>query len=771
MGIGITREQRELAESVRGWAARAVPPEEVRKHLEAPPGPGRPAHWDGLAELGLCGLHLPESAGGGGGTLLDLAVVLEKTGKAALPGPYLPHTLAAALLHAGTENPALPQAGTRDPVLPHPGTGDATPPQAGTGDATLPYPVTGDPALTRALATGERVGAVALESGTLTAVEVEGGGHVLDGAAPPVLGGAGADLLVLAAESATGTVWLAVDAATLDVRAHESADPLRPTAEVTADGVTVPGGRRLHLPASLVRDLAYVLYSAEACGIAAWALETATEHAKTREQFGRPIGQFQAIKHLCADMLVRVEQARALTWDAARAADEDDTAGRGLTAALAASAALEAAYGCAKDCVQILGGIGFTWEHDAHLYLRRALVARQTLGTGAAHRLRAARLAAGGARRELRMELPPEAESYRQAAREALAGVRGLDPGAVRRALAPTGYAAPHLPEPYGLGAGPVQQLAVQQELKDAGVTVSDLGIATWVVPSLIAYGTRAQRDRHLGPTLRGEVMWCQLFSEPEAGSDLASLRTRAERTEDGGWRVNGQKVWTSGAQWSDWGILLARTNPEAPKHKGLTFFLVDMKNTPGVDVRPLKEITGDSLFNEVYFDDALLPADAVVGEVDDGWKVARHTLGNERVHMADQVTFSTGLEALLERLDAVDGTVQERIGALAAEAHALACVGLRTTLQRVEGLDPGAGASVRKLVQTPHQQKLAELALELLGTRGALREGQGERAVHGFLMSRCLTIAGGTTQVQLNVVAERLLGLPRDPEPRPLTD
>lgn len=736
MGIGITQEQRELAESVRGWAARAAPPEELRKHLEAPPGQGRPAYWNGLAEQGLCGLHLPEAAGGGGGTLLDLAVVLEETGRAVLPGPHLPHTLAATLLHAGT----------------------------------------GDPELTRALATGARVGAVALESGTLTAVEIESGGHVLDGAAPPVIGGADADLLLLAAETATGTVWLAVDADAVTVRAHESADPLRPTAEVTADGVTVPGGRLVEVEAGLVRDLARVLYSAEACGVAAWALETATEHAKTREQFGRPIGQFQAIKHLCADMLVRLEQARALTWDAARAADEDTAHGgaapaRALTSALAASAALEAAYGCAKDCVQILGGIGFTWEHDAHLYLRRALAVRQILGTGAAHRLRAARLAAGGARRELRMELPPEAEPYRKAAREAVAGVRGLDPRAVRRALAPTGYAAPHLPAPYGLGAGPVQQLAVQQELKDAGVTVSDLGIATWVVPSLLTYGTQAQRDRHLGPTLRGDVMWCQLFSEPEAGSDLASLRTRAERTDDGGWRVNGQKVWTSAAQWSEWGILLARTDPRAPKHKGLTFFLVDMKNTPGVQVRPLKEITGDSLFNEVYFDDVLLPADAVVGAVDDGWKVARHTLGNERVHMADQITFSTGLEALLARLDAVDGTVQERIGSLAAEAHALGCIGLRTTLQRVEGLDPGAGASVRKLVQTPHQQKLAELALELLGTRGALREGPGERAVHGFLMSRCLTIAGGTTQVQLNVVAERLLGLPRDPEPRPLID
>ncbi|WP_344531557.1 acyl-CoA dehydrogenase [Streptomyces albiaxialis] len=774
MGIGITQEQRELAESVRGWLARAVPPEERRKLLDAPSGaPGeppadqerpldgeRPAYWDALAEQGLAGLHVPEDSQGGGGSLLDLAVVLEETGRAALPGPFLPHVLAAELAHrGGLDGPAVD------------------------------------------LACGGSVGAVALEPGELTAVPAtptgvagEEGGYVLDGTSPPVLGAAQAGLVILPAATPDGTVWLAPDACRLTVRAHGSADPLRPTAEVSADGTLVPSWRVLDgsgVDSALVRDLAAVLFSAEACGVAAWALETATEYAKTREQFGRPIGQFQAVKHLCADMLVRVEQARALTWDAARAAGEEgagdagpgtEGAGaegaRGLTASLAASAALDAAYECAKDCVQILGGIGFTWEHDAHLYLRRALVARQLLGTGAAHRLRAARLAASGARRELRMELPPAAEPYRERAREALAPARGLDPRAARRALAPTGYAAPHLPAPYGLGAGPVEQLAVQQEMRDAGIKVSDLGIATWVVPSLITYGTVAQRDRHLGPTLRGDVLWCQLFSEPGAGSDLASLRTRAERTDDGGWRINGQKVWTSAAQWSDWGILLARTNPGAPKHKGLTFFLLDMK-TPGVDVRPLKEMTGDALFNEVYLDDVLLPADAVVGEVDDGWKVARHTLGNERVHMADQVAFDTGLEALIARARdadagvdaAVDDTVRERIGGLAAEAHAVACVGLRTTLQRVEGLDPGAGASIRKLVQTPHQQKLAELTLELLGPEGALREGPGERALHGFLMSRCLTIAGGTTQVQRNVVAERLLGLPRDPEPRPLID
>ncbi|MGW8952760.1 acyl-CoA dehydrogenase [Streptomyces sp. NPDC055709] len=723
-GIAITQEQRALADSVRGWLARAAPPETVRKLLDAPEcgSGGRPGYWDGAVEQGLLGVHLPEEHGGGGGTLLDLAVVLEETGRAALPGPYLPTVLASAVLV-----------------------------RAGRGD------------LAAGLADGRRIGAVALGPGSLTAAPVPDG-HRLDGTAPPVLGAGHADLLVLGA----GRALLAVDASGLSIRTHESADPTRPTAEVTAHALGVPADRVLDAPAALVRDLAAVLFAAEACGTAGWALGTATAYAKVREQFGQPVGRFQAIKHLCADMLVRLEQARALTWDAARAVDGDtdadsDTDAASLVAALAAATALDAAYGCAKDCIQILGGIGFTWEHDAHLHLRRAVVARQLLGPGDAHRLRAAGLAAAGARRELRLELPPEAGPYRAQAREAIAPARGLDPAAARRVLAPTGHAAPHLPPPYGLGAGPLQQLAVQHELRAAGVGLSELGIATWVVPSLLAYGTREQQDRFLLPTLRGELLWCQLFSEPGAGSDLASLRTRAERTADGRWRITGQKVWTSAAHRADHGILLARTDPEAPKHQGLSYFLVDMRATEGIDIRPLKEITGESMFNEVYFDGALLPADAIVGEVNDGWRVARNTLGNERVHMADQLSFDTGLEELIGRADELDDTYRARIGALAAEAHALACIGLRTTLMQVDGIEPGAGASVRKLVQTPHQQKVAELTLELLGPAGAVREGPGERAVHGLLMSRCLTIAGGTTQVQLNVVAERILGLPRD--------
>ncbi|MFF4945172.1 acyl-CoA dehydrogenase [Streptomyces rubiginosohelvolus] len=773
-GIGITEEHRALAHSVRGWLARAAPPGEVRELLDAgsPAAPGvRPAHWKALVAQGLTGIHLPEAYGGGGGGLLDLAVVLEEAAYASLPGPYLATTLTSAVLHqvvaAGVEEPAG-----------HRSSGGGAEASAGGG-----APVTAEALVgaLRELAAGDRTAALALTPGTLNATPTATG-HRLDGTAPPVLSADAADLLLLPAATPDGERWFLVDAGAegLTVRPHRSVDPTRPTAEVRADAVSVPAHRAVPIAdPRLVRDLAAALLAADACGTAARSLDTAVAHAAVREQFGRPIGAFQAVKHLCADMLVRLEQARALTWDAARAVDEEtgaeaaaggaagsEAAGpqaRGLVAALAAATAPEAAYTCAKDAIQILGGIGFTWEHDAHLQLRRAVLARQLLGPADTHRLRAARLAETGARRELALELPAEADRHRAEARPHLAAAWGLAPREARRALAATGYAAPHLPAPYGLDAGPVQQLAIQQELREQGIRIGDLSIATWVVPSLIAYGTEEQRERYLPATLRGDLQWCQLFSEPDAGSDLAALRTRAVRTGEG-WRITGQKVWTSAARTADHGILLARTDPEAPKHRGLTYFLVDMKRARGIDIRPLKEITGESLFNEVYFDDVLLPADAVVGEVGGGWRVARNTLGNERVHMADQMTFDSGLEALIARSPGFDETVRARVGALAAEAHALACVGLRTTLQQVSGNEPGAGASVRKLVQTLHQQKAAELTLELLGPQGSVDEpAAGERALHGFLMSRCLTIAGGTTQIQLNVVAERILGLPRD--------
>jgi alkylation response protein AidB-like acyl-CoA dehydrogenase len=471
-------------------------------------------------------------------------------------------------------------------------------------------------------------------------------------------------------------------------------------------------------------------------------------------------------------MVARTEQARSAVWDAAFVAGSGVGAGSAVGAddaelpiAIAAALALDAAVECAKDCIQVLGGIGFTWEHDAHLYLRRALTLRQVFGPTTRWHARVAALTTQGRRRELRVELPETAESHREAARAAFESVRDLPPAEQRKALAAIGYAAPYLPKPYGRSAGPVEQIVIAQEMAAASVKLPDIVIGNWVVPTLVKYGTEAQRERFVLPTLRGELVWCQLFSEPGAGSDLAALTTRATRVE-GGWRLDGQKVWTSVANFAQWAICIARTAPEKPKHEGITYFLVDMKSD-GIDVRPLREITGASMFNEVFLDGVFVPDDLVVGEVDGGWPLARNTLGNERVSLASGPVLGGSLEGLLSSaagLGEGDPVLGQRLGELVCQGQSAALLGLRTTLRQLSGMEQGPEASIRKLISMKLAQDVAELGLELLGGAGATEEpGAAAGWTQAFLSSRCLTIAGGTTEVQLNVIGERILGLPRD--------
>jgi alkylation response protein AidB-like acyl-CoA dehydrogenase len=476
-------------------------------------------------------------------------------------------------------------------------------------------------------------------------------------------------------------------------------------------------------------------------------------------------------------MLCRSEQAAALAWDVARAADAllVDAAGPAagtpdelaLAAAAAAALALDAAVDNAKDAIQVLGGIGFTWEHDAHLYLRRALASRQLLGPTAHWRMRLAELALAGARRTLAVQPDPAVEPERAALRAEAERIAAL-PAAERHArLAETGLLTPHWPTPYGRNATPAHQLLIDEELRRAGVRRPDLVIGAWAVPTLLRHGTPAQIDRFAGPTLRGELTWCQLFSEPEAGSDLAALRTRADRVT-GGWRLTGQKVWTSLAGQADWAICLARTDPEtmpgpgkqagaAPKHRGISYFLVDMR-TPGIEIRPLREITGDALFNEVFLDGAFVAEDCLVGPLHGGWPLARTTLANERVAMGGGSSLGEAVEALLSRAEGPD----ERLGALVAQGLSVSLLDLRATLRQLDGQDPGAESSVRKLIGVAHRQDVAETALDLAGPEGAADDGAQVPLVHEFLLSRCHSIAGGTTQILRTLAGERILGLPR---------
>jgi alkylation response protein AidB-like acyl-CoA dehydrogenase len=250
-------------------------------------------------------------------------------------------------------------------------------------------------------------------------------------------------------------------------------------------------------------------------------------------------------------------------------------------------------------------------------------------------------------------------------------------------------------------------------------------------------------------------------------------LRTTATRV-DGGWRVDGQKVWTTMAAEADWGICLVRTNPDAPKHLGITYLIVDMRSD-GIDVRPLREMTGLAMFNEVFLDGVFVPDDCVIGDVDGGWPLARTTLGNERVAMGSGSSFGGGIEALLALVAArrdrgelpVDDVLLDQLGALVAESHVVAVLGARATHRSVGGARPGPEASVRKLLGAEHDQRTQEFGLGLLGPVGATVAEEAASWTFGFLANRCLTIAGGTSEIQRNVIGERLLGLPRDPEPR----
>ncbi|KBZ59774.1 acyl-CoA dehydrogenase [Mycobacterium colombiense] len=707
------------------FAARALVRDWARNSTSGPGGTtairdveqGKPDAWrpvySRLAELGIFGVAIPEELGGAGGSIEDLCAMVEEAAKALVPGPVATTALATVVLS---------EAGS-------------------------------DPELLGALATGERFAGLALEGD----VEFDGTTSKASGTLPFALGVADGAVLLAPA----GGKWLLIDtgAEGVQIEPLAASDFSRPLARVvlSAAPATAVSDTRTR-----VEELAATVLAAEAAGITRWSLETAVDYAKVREQFGKPIGSFQAIKHICAEMLCRAEQAEVAAADAARAAAEGDESQFSIAAALAASTGIAAVKANVKDCIQVLGGIGCTWEHDAHLYLRRAHAIGRFLGGAETWLRRITALTQAGVRRRLGIDLT-EVEDQRAEIAAAVARIAELPEDQRQAALAEAGLQAPHWPAPYGRGAGPAEQLLIDQELAAAGVARPDLVIGWWAAPTILEHGTPEQVERFVPGTTRGEFLWCQLFSEPGAGSDLASLRTKAVRTE-GGWNLTGQKVWTSAAHKAKWGVCLARTDPDAPKHKGITYFLVEM-SSPGIEIRPLREITGDSLFNEVFLDNVFVPDELVVGEVNDGWRLARTTLANERVAMANGTALGNPMEELLELLAELDldAAAQDRLGRLIVTAQTGALLDQRIAQLAVGGQDPGAQSSVRKLIGVRYRQALAEFTMDSSEGGGLVdRRADGDRAVFDFLNTRCLTIAGGTEQILLTVAAERLLGLPR---------
>ncbi|HEV7886723.1 MAG TPA: acyl-CoA dehydrogenase family protein [Acidimicrobiales bacterium] len=388
-------------------------------------------------------------------------------------------------------------------------------------------------------------------------------------------------------------------------------------------------------------------------------------------------------------------------------------------------------------------------------------------------------------------ELPPDDDPRRVEVRDWLAA----HPEPTGRTMAEAGYVVPHWPAPYGLGADPMLQLVIDEEFDRAGVRrPGGIGVG-WAAPTILLAGNETLKERYLWPALAGEELWCQLFSEPDSGSDLASLSLRAERDGDV-YVLNGSKTWTSGGHHSQFGILLARTDPGAPKHRGISYFICPM-DLPGISMAPIVDMTGAHSFNQVFFDDVRLPASLLVGDENDGWRLAKVTLGNERVSLSGAGSlwgFGPSASDVVESVRSGGGLadrplLRERVAALYAEAEVLRLIRLRTLSASLAGVDPGPAASVQKLLADEHGQHVMAVAKDLAGTAGMLvgsgpagpiPSGQvtGTTEIvctsdlfadvepvwhYGYVFAPALTIGGGTWAVQRNIIAERVLGLPRD--------
>jgi alkylation response protein AidB-like acyl-CoA dehydrogenase len=322
-----------------------------------------------------------------------------------------------------------------------------------------------------------------------------------------------------------------------------------------------------------------------------------------------------------------------------------------------------------------------------------------------------------------------------------------------------------------GRGGRPIESVIFNQEQARFGVSVSVFTVAIGMVgPTLLRHGTPEQQERYLRAMLKGDELWCQLFSEPEAGSDLANLSTRAVRDGDE-WVVDGQKVWTSSAQRSEWGILLARTDPAAPKHKGITYFLLDM-STPGIEIRPLRQMTGDAHFSEVFLDGVRIPAANVVGEVGEGWKVAQTTLASERTAIAGGSGGAdpAGLIALArERGRTGDPLVRQALVDAHLRSELLRFLRYRSQTALSQGKAPGPETSTMKLAYARFMQQMTNAALQVQGATAMLAGDELPRGgvwTQKFLHAPSLRIAGGSDQVQGNIIGERVLGLPREVQP-----
>jgi alkylation response protein AidB-like acyl-CoA dehydrogenase len=733
---GRSLEQADFAQTLRGVLGQSTP--------GAPSADS--AVWKSLAtELGVVGFFVPEDHGGTEVTLGDLAVLHEELGYHLRGAALTSHHLAAS---------ALSEAESRhDDLLRDLALGSIR------GAALVPAP--GDGAAS--LVVGETAESL-----------------VVSGEIAVFADAAGADVLIVAADHAGRASFYAVEATAATVTELDTLDLTRGAAHVLFDRAPAIPLEHSDFAVTVrrLRSLQSFLTAVEQSGGALRCLELAVDHAKTRYQFDRAIGSFQAIKHMCADSLARLERVRALT-----ATIVEEGLGAADLLASASHLANEAYIRASQELIQILGGVGFTWEHEAHLHLRRAMSVTRLIGELPVTAARAGRQHDRGEyETRVRIWFEENARTTKSLAPidRRMSDERIVRARAFHRLLADSGLAGVTWPSEHGgQGLGPAEAYFFTRASEGFDAYSDVATISHGIVgPLLIDFGTAAQQHQHLPPLLRLDDLWCQLFSEPGSGSDLAGVQTRA--TESGEtYVINGQKVWTTNAHEAQFGLLLARTDTTVAKHRGLTMFILDM-TAPGVDVRRIKQITGDHEFCEVFLDNVEIGRDQVLGEVGDGWKAALATLRYERLALGSGA-YKEMADGNADKLTALaasrgvsdDTTVRAAIDDIRIQETALGAFGERIAREVAAGRDPGAAVSISKLLTATLAKSAAELGMRLAGT-GAVawnpHTGGTDELAYDYLYAPSATIAGGTDQIQRNIIGEQLLGLPREPRPEPPT-
>ncbi len=741
MSLAIGTEQEQLADAVGQFARRHAPIEKTRMMFESIAAGELPPWWNEFVAYGFHAVHLPEQAAGQGGALDDLGCVIEAAAAAALAGPLLSTAAASAVALTAASGSSADR-------------------------------VVSD------VAAGATAAIVLPEDSDFCAI-ADGDGWRLSGTSGLTLGMCSARWIVVPAQTdGPEELWFALDAGAADVNI-ESRRGTDLTTDVgvlrlqhhwmTADSVM--GG----VDAARARCLVASLAACASAGILRWCAAAATEYIRTREQFGKPIGTFQALQHKAAALFVNAELAAAAAWDAVHAANEPIEQHR-LAAAAAVLMAVSPAPDLVLDALTMFGAIGYTWEHDIHLFWRRATSLAAALGPVTFWTREMGELVRNH-RRTPSLQLEDADTAFRAEVAAVIEQASKLDNdgpsrqesqrpafdiGPRRNLFAAEGLVAPYLPAPWGRGASPLQQMILAEEFaKRPELVQPKLGISEWILPTILAFGTDLQRERFAEPTMRGELGWCQLFSEPGAGSDLAALTTKATKV-DGGWRINGQKVWTSLANLSEYGALLARTEPGTAKHRGISYFIVDM-TSPGLEVRPIKQATGRAEFNEVYFTDVFVPDDMMVGQPGDGWNLAIATMAHERTVISNFVEIDRA--AALRQLIEVDGPDQDAVlrtlGELDAYTNALKALIRREALRVARGQNAGPASSVAKYAYSIMLRRAATATLGMAG-RNAIVEDSDPAVFVPYFDLPAELIGGGTAEIQLTIIAQMILGLPR---------